>query len=331
MSPEPEAGPERPGAIGAMSGDSAAGARVVFGDAHDGRILDGVRALAAGGVVHPVVVDPPRDAPMPGSVETVNVDDPVWSARCADEYTALRRARGADVGDAAAAVRDPLLFMALYARLGGADAGVAGSTSTSASVIRAGLLGLGTARAGGLVSGCFVMERGDRAMTYADASVNPQPTAAQLAQIAVDAAECHCRVTGDEPRVAMLSFSSYGSASHPDVDKVREALALARSMQPDLCIDGEMQFDAAIDPEIGQRKAPGSPVAGYANVLVFPDLDAGNIAYKITERLGGYKALGSFVLGLTKPWIDLSRGCSSQDVADTAAAAARMVTEGVRT
>src|SRR2546423_10040513 len=158
------------------------------------------------------------------------------------------------------------------------------------------------------------MVRAAQVMTYADASVSPQPTAAQLAEIAIAAADCHRRVTGEEPRVAMLSFSSYGSAQHPDVDKVRQALALVREQAPDLCIDGEMQFDAAIDPEIGQRKAPGSPVAGYANVMVFPDLDAGNTGYKITERLGGFKAIGSFVLRLAKPWVDLSSGCSSQDV-----------------
>ena len=278
--------------------------------------------------MRPVVVDPPAGADLPGTVEVVSVHDAAWSARCADEYASLRRARGADVGDAVAAVQQPLLFMALYARLGGADAGVAGSTSTSASVIRAGLIGLGTAKAGGLVSGCFVMRRDGHTMTYADASVNPQPTPEQLVEIAASAADCHRRVTGDEPRVAMLSFSSYGSAEHPDVDKVRVAVELVKTKYPDLCVDGEMQFDAAIDPEIGQRKAPGSPVAGYANVLVFPDLDAGNIAYKITERLGGYKAIGSFVLGLSKPWVDLSRGCSSQDVVDVAEAAARMVTEG---
>jgi phosphate acetyltransferase len=215
--------------------------------------------------------------------------------------------------------------------LGGADAGVAGSTSTSASVIRAGLLGLGTARVGGLVSGCFVMQRGDQMFTYADASVNPQPNAAQLAEIAISAADAHRLVTGNEPLVAMLSFSSYGSAKHADVDKVRAALELVREQRPDLCVDGEVQFDVAIDPEIGQRKAPGSPVAGKANVFIFPDLDAGNIAYKITERLGGYKAIGSLVLGLAKPWVDLSRGCSTQDVVDAAMAASRMVTEGVRT
>ena len=216
--------------------------------------------------------------------------------------------------------------MALYTRLGGALAGVAGSTSTSASVIRAGLLGLGTAKVGGLVSGCFLMQKGERFMTYADASVNPQPSAAQLAEIAMSAADCHRRITGDEPLVAMLSFSSYGSAEHPDVTKVREALALVRAQQPDLCVDGEIQFDVAVMPEVGQRKAPGSPVAGRANVFIFPDLDAGNIGYKITERLGGWRAIGSLVVGLQRPWIDLSRGCAVHDVVDAAVAAACMRT-----
>jgi phosphate acetyltransferase len=306
-------------------------ATVAFGDAHDGRMLEAVRDLTATGLVQPVVIEPPADAKLPASVQVVSVDDPQWSQRCADEFTALRHARGAEVGDARAAVRDPLLFMALYARLGGADAGVAGSMSTSARVIRAGLLGLGTAHPGALVSGCFVMTRAERVITYADASVNPQPTAEQLAVIAADTADCHRRITGEEPRVAMLSFSSYGSAQHPDVDKVRRAVALVRQQRPDLVVDGEIQFDAAIDPEIGQRKAPGSVVAGYANVFIFPDLDAANIGYKISERLAGFTATGSFVLGLSKPWVDLSRGCTSSDVVNAAIAAGRMVTEGAVT
>ena len=305
-----------------------AGTRVVFGDAGDERIQAAVAAIADARLVQAVVVEPPAGWSVPYGVETVTVDDPEWAGRVAEEYAALRVARGQDVGDAAAAVRDPLLFMALFTRLGGADAGVAGSTSTSASVIRAALIGLGTAKEGGLVSGCFLMQKGEAYMTYADASVNPQPNAAQLAEIAISAADCHRRITGEEPRVAMLSFSSYGSAKHPDVDKVREALELVRAQQPDLCVDGEVQVDVAVVPEIGARKAPGSPVAGRANVFIFPDLDAGNIGYKITERLGGWTAIGSLVLGLRRPWIDLSRGCSVQDVVDaTVAAACMTITE----
>jgi phosphate acetyltransferase len=301
--------------------------RVAFGDAGDARIQRGVEILGDAGVLQPVLVAPLPGTKVPSTVETVAVDDAEWSERCAAELERLRRSKGMTLDDARSAITDPLLFMALYTRLGGAAAGVAGSTSTSANVIRSGLLGLGTAQPGGRVCGCFLMQLGTKFMTYADSSVTPNPDADQLATIAALAADCHRAITGEEPRVAMLSFSSHGSAEHPDVDKVRQATKLVKDRRPDLCVDGEMQFDVAVVPEIGERKCPGSPVAGRANVMIFPDLDAGNIGYKITERLAGARAIGSIVLGLARPWIDLSRGCTAQDVVDAAVAAACMTNQ----
>lgn len=224
---------------------------------------------------------------------------------------------------------DSITAAAEMTRDGAADAGIAGSLTSSAEVIRAGLKIVGATTPGGLVCGCFFMHFDDRVLTYADPAVVPQPDAEQLASIAIDAADAHRRLVGEEPLVAMLSFSTRGSAEHPDVVKVRDAVALVRARRPDLKVDGELQFDVAFDAAVAARKCPESDVAGNANVFVFPDLDAGNIAYKITERLAGARAIGSFVLGLRRPWVDLSRGCSIDDIVGAATAVARLSQENL--
>ncbi len=224
---------------------------------------------------------------------------------------------------------DSVLAAAEMTRDGHVDAGIAGSLTSSPDCIRTALKTIGTATPGKLICGCFFMHLGERVFTYADPAVVPHPDAEQLALIAIDAADAHRQVVGGEPLVAMLSFSTLGTADHPDVRKVRDAVGIVRERRPDISVDGELQFDVAVDPTVAARKCPESSVAGRANVLVFPDLDAGNIAYKITERLAGARAIGSFVLGLRRPWVDLSRGCDVDDIVGAANAVVRLVQEKV--
>jgi len=211
-----------------------------------------------------------------------------------------------------------LFYAAMLVDAGRAHGCVAGAVNTTGDVLRAAIQGIGLKPSSSIVSSIFLLHtRDDRVLTYGDCAVVPYPDPEQLATIAIDSADTHRALTAEDPLVAMLSFSTMGSASHEQVDLVLQALTIAKDLRPDLMIDGELQFDAAYVPDVAIRKAPQSKVAGRANVFIFPNIDAGNIAYKITERLGGATAIGPIIQGLAKPMNDLSRGCSWEDIVNT--------------
>ena len=304
--------------------------RIVFPESADSRTLTAVEALLRDSIVRPLLVlDPARPQSHAAARATgAEIVDPSEASREAAVSRALldrRQAKGLTESDAHRLALDPLYVADAMLAAGEADGCVAGAERTTADVLRAALWLVGPARGVTTVSSAFYMVvppfRGtdEEVLTFTDCAVVPAPTAAQLADIAIAAADDRRRIVGDEPVVAMLSFSTRGSGTGPSVELVRDAVALVQARRAGLAVDGELQGDAALIQSVAERKASGSAVAGRANVLVFPSLDAGNIAYKLVQRLAHASAVGPVIQGLARPCSDLSRGAVSDDIINVAA------------
>ena len=299
------------------------------------RMIEKIKAKARANVKRIVLPegDEPRTIEAAETIRHEGIAEPILFARTkADEYAAalyeLRKAKGLTEEAAAKLVADPMYYGMMMVKQGDADGLVSGAIHSTGDMLRPALQIVKTRPGMKLVSSSFLMECPDRSLgedgllVYADCVVNPCPNAEELAHIAIASAETARTLCGiAEPRVALLSFSTKGSAKHELVDKVRQATEIARSLAPGLLLDGELQFDAALVPEVAALKAKGSPIGGHANVFVFPDLQAGNIGYKITQRVGKAECF-AVLQGLARPCNDLSRGCSPDDIVNTVAATA---------
>ncbi len=305
---------------------------IVLPESHDERVLKAAEILNKKNIVSVITIGNEEKvrsdaAKLKVDLSGVRIIDPEKSDKHSDFsniYFNLRKKKGITIEEAREAMKRDLFFGAMMVKEGMVDGSVAGSTASTADVLRAGIQCVGMSEGISIVSSFFLMVFPEKTYSFADCAVVPDPEAAQLADIAISTSDNHKKLTGDEPYIAMLSFSTKGSAKHEKIDKVLEATEIIKKKRPDLKIDGELQFDAAVIDNVGRKKAPGSEVAGRANVLVFPDLNSGNIGYKIAQRWGKAEAVGPMVQGLKKPFFDLSRGCSVDDIVNTASIAALM-------
>ncbi len=298
--------------------------RIVLSEGEDPRIQEGARRAAREGLARVTLLG---EAATIGEAlsdqDGVEIIDPATSPRIAayaERYHELRRHKGVDLAKATATMAQPLAFAAMMVREGDADGTIGGAVATTADTVRAALQIIGPAPGVKTVSSFFLMmltaahHPKQGALVFADCGLVVEPSVTELADIAIASAESYRQLVQAEPRVALLSFSTQGSARHERVERVQEAVRRAHALRPELTLDGELQFDAAFVPAVGAAKAPRSPIGGEANVFVFPTLEAANIGYKIAQRIGGALAIGPVLQGLAKPANDLSRGCSADDV-----------------
>lgn len=307
--------------------------RIVLAEGTEPRTLTAANMIIRDGIADIILLGKPEEVKAKaaelslsniGKATIIDPTDTAFTEKYAQLFYELRKSKGITIEDARKTVLNPLYLGCLLIKNGDADGQVSGALHTTGDVLRAAFQVIKPKKGISVVSGAFLMmlPEGspygtDNILVFADCAVVPNPTAPELAQIAVSAAETAKCLAGIDPRVAILSFSTKGSAKHEMVDKVIEATKIAHEMDPTIKLDGELQADAAIVPSVGKSKAPNSEIAGTANVLVFPSLEVGNICYKLVQRLGGVQAVGPFLQGLAKPVNDLSRGCSAEDIYKT--------------